>query len=177
MCEIPPGQALEPQRHLFEAFVFVLSGRGATTIWQPSGNKQSFEWGAGSLFAPPINCNYQLFNGSGTEPARFLSMTTAPVVLNLFHNEDFVFRNDFVFADRYSGEDDYFDAEGTLYFNRLWESNFIPDVYTMRLLEYKERGAGVNVRFQMSDNTMGSHISEFPVGRTRRDTGMDPGRT
>ena len=175
VCEIPPGQALEPQRHLFEAFVFVLSGRGATTIWQPSGNKQSFEWGAGSLFAPPINCNYQLFNGSGTEPARFLSMTTAPVVLNLFHNEDFVFRNDFVFADRYSGEDDYFDAEGTMYCNRLWESNFIPDVYTMRLLEYKERGAGVNVRFQMSDNTMGSHISEFPVGTYKKGHRHGPG--
>ena len=175
VCEIAPGQSLNPQRHMFESFIFILSGRGATSIWQPNGNKQNFEWGAGSLFAPPLNCHYQLFNGSGSEPARFLAMTTAPVVLNLFHNEDFVFKNDFVFSDRYSGEDDYFDGEGTLYFDRLWESNFIPDVYTMKLLEYKERGAGINVRFQISDNTMGAHISEFPPGTYKKGHRHGPG--
>jgi oxalate decarboxylase/phosphoglucose isomerase-like protein (cupin superfamily)/quercetin dioxygenase-like cupin family protein len=175
VCEIPPGGAIEPQRHLFEAFIFVLKGRGATSLWQPGGRKQSFEWGEGSLFAPPLNCHYQLFNGSGAEPARFLAMTTAPVIMNLFHNPDFVFKNDFVFRDRYNGEQDFFDAEGTVHFKRLWESNFIPDVYTMKLLEYKERGAGVNIRFQMSDNTMGAHISEFPIGTYKKGHRHGPG--
>ena len=29
ICEIPPGQSLKPQRHLFEELVYVVSGRGA----------------------------------------------------------------------------------------------------------------------------------------------------
>jgi oxalate decarboxylase/phosphoglucose isomerase-like protein (cupin superfamily) len=176
ICEIPPGQALEPQRHLYEALIFVLSGRGATTVWQPDGSKQTFEWGEGSLFSPPMNAYYQMFNGSGSEPARFFAVTTAPVVMNLFHNMDFVFNNPFVFDDRFGGEQDYFSGEGRLHFGRLWESNFISDVYNMQLQEYKERGAGgINVRFQMSDNTIGAHISQFPVGTYKKAHRHGPG--
>jgi hypothetical protein len=52
---IPAGKSLNPQRHIYEALVYVLSGRGATTVWQNNGAKQSFEWQTGSLFALPLN--------------------------------------------------------------------------------------------------------------------------
>ena len=44
IAEIPPGGKLNPERHVYEEIMFVLSGRGATTIELPDG-KTSFEWG------------------------------------------------------------------------------------------------------------------------------------
>ncbi len=170
ICEIPPGGSLKPQKHLFEEEIYVLSGRGATTIWTPGGTKRTFEWEAGSLFAPPLNVWHQHFNGQGDKPARYLAVTTAPVMMNLFHNLDFIFNNDYVFKDRYSDETDYFSGRGKSYpEQRLWESNFIPDVKSFRVeQEYKERGFGTNIRFELSENAMAAHISEFPVGTYKK---------
>ncbi len=90
VCCIPPGKSLNPQRHMFEQLVFILEGRGATTVWQTQGTKQSFEWQKGSLFAIPLNAWYQHFNGQGDQEARILAVTTAPLIFNLFRSEDFV---------------------------------------------------------------------------------------
>ncbi len=83
VSEIPAGKKLNPMRHLYEDLHFVLKGRGATTIWNDKGAKTTFEWHDGSLFALPLNCTYQHFNGSGDEPARFFSVNSAPIVFNL----------------------------------------------------------------------------------------------
>ena len=55
---IPPARNLKPQRHIYEVLYYVLDGRGATTVWQSNGAKQSFEWQTGSLFAIPLNASY-----------------------------------------------------------------------------------------------------------------------
>lgn len=55
VCEIPAGGKLAPQRQLFEEMIYVLSGRGSTTVWNDSGKRITFEWKAGSLFAIPLN--------------------------------------------------------------------------------------------------------------------------
>jgi len=34
ICEIPPGESLDVQHHLYEQFTLILEGRGATEIWQ-----------------------------------------------------------------------------------------------------------------------------------------------
>ena len=36
ICEIPAGKSLKPQRQLFEESIYVISGRGATTVWNLS---------------------------------------------------------------------------------------------------------------------------------------------
>jgi len=93
--------------------VYVLSGNGSTQVWQDGGQPLSFEWQAGSFFAIPLNAHHQLFNGSGTHPARLMAATTAPEALNQYHNLEFVFNNPFVFKDRFDPEQsDFFTAEG-----------------------------------------------------------------
>ena len=64
VCEIPPGKTLSPQRQLFEETIMILSGRGSTTVWNDAGQRITFEWKAGALFAIPLNCWHQHFNGS-----------------------------------------------------------------------------------------------------------------
>src|SRR6476659_7721495 len=67
VCEIPPGKTLSPQRQLFEETIMILSGRGSTTVWNDAGQRITFEWKAGALFAIPLNCRHQHFNGSGRD--------------------------------------------------------------------------------------------------------------
>ncbi|MBI4333097.1 MAG: cupin domain-containing protein [Chloroflexi bacterium] len=170
VCEIPPGGNLKPQRHLFEEMIYVLSGSGATTLWWNGKEKQTFEWQAGSLFAPPLNVWHQHFNGQGDRPVRYLAVTSAPLMLNLIHDEDFIFGNDFAFTRRYPGEADYFSAsKGKLHPGGIWESNFVADVRNMKLCDRKDRGAGgQTIMLELSDNTMCAHIAEFPVGTYKK---------
>ena len=55
VCEIPAGSELAPQRQLFEEMILVLSGHGATSVWNDAGQKVTFEWGPGAMFAIPLN--------------------------------------------------------------------------------------------------------------------------
>lgn len=169
VVEIPPGGNLKPEKYLFEEVIFVLSGRGATTIWNEGGKKQNFEWQAGSLFSPPLNAWRQHFNGQGDQPARLLAVTTAPLVINLFHNRELIFHNPMVLKDRYAGEPDYFSSSGKAHPGRVWESNFIPDVASFKLQNMLRRGAGgTSINFELANNTMCAHISEFPVGTYKK---------
>ena len=101
VAEIPGGGALEPERHLYDEALFILQGRGFAEVWQEGGPKVTFEWGEGSLFAPPMNAWHRLVNGS-RQPALVLGFTTAPWMMNTVHNTDFIFNCDYRFADRMS---------------------------------------------------------------------------
>jgi gentisate 1,2-dioxygenase len=176
VCEIPPGKALTPERSVFEELIYVVSGRGATSIGWADGKKQTFEWQAGSLFSPPLNTWRQHFNGSGTEPARFIAVTTAPIVMNLFHNLDFIFKNPFEFRDRYTEADDYFSGKGQAYPGRIWDTNFVEDVRSIALYEWKERGAGARtVLIELCENILAALVSEFPVGTYKKAHRHGPG--
>ncbi|MBI4322624.1 MAG: cupin domain-containing protein [Chloroflexi bacterium] len=169
VMEIGPGGNLAPERHMFEELIYVVCGRGATTIWQPGKGKQTVEWNEGSVFSPPLNSWHQHFNADGTKPARLLGVTSAPMIINLFHNDDFIFSNDFIFADRYNTQDDYFSGQGRSLGGRYWRTNFVPDAKTFKLLEWKQRGAGgTNITFSIAGNAMCAHISEFPLGTYKK---------
>jgi len=170
VLEIPPGGATEPQKHLYEEVVYVLDGRGSTAIEASSGEQHSFEWGSKSLFALPLNARYRHFNTSGQRPARLVATTNLPMVLNAFHNEQLVFDNPFAFPERL-GEQKFFKGEGQFIPMRpgrhMWETNFVPDLSTFKLHEWKARG-GSNIMFVLADGTMHAHMSEMPVGTYKK---------
>ena len=169
VVEIPPGGSTTPERHMYTESVYILKGRGATTVWYDDKLKQTFEWGNGSFFTPPVNTWVQHFNGSGSEPARFIAVTNLPHMMRQFISEDFLFNNPFVFSDRFLGEQGYFSGEGKLYKGRVWETNFVPNADNMGLYPWGERGGGgTNIMLSMADNMVASHISEFPTGTYKK---------
>jgi mannose-6-phosphate isomerase-like protein (cupin superfamily) len=172
VCELPPGGQTDPQRHLYEEVVYVLAGRGSTTIEAPDGSTHSFEWGEKSLFALPLNCRYRHFNTSGREPARFAAISNLPLMLNAFHNFAFVFDNPFTFDERI-GQAGMFQGEGTFIpvkpGRHQWETNFVPDLASFKLEGWGARGVGSsNIKFILADGTMHAHMSELAVGTYKK---------
>src|SRR5262249_17361767 len=55
VCEIAAKDQTLAERYLFEELIYIVKGRGATTVWQEGGRKQTFEWQEGSMFSPPLN--------------------------------------------------------------------------------------------------------------------------
>jgi oxalate decarboxylase/phosphoglucose isomerase-like protein (cupin superfamily) len=175
VCEIPAGKQLEPQRQLFEEMIYVLDGRGSTSVWTDSNRKVSFEWKAGAIFAIPLNTWHQHFNGSGSEPARFISVTNGPVIINAFGDTDFIFNTPYEFKNRFAGESDYFANKGEQK-GLLLDTNFVADAINLPLISAKERGAGGgHIRFSMAKGSMNSHISQFPIGTYKKAHMHGPG--
>ena len=155
--------------------VYVLDGRGSTTVWNCAGKRLSFEWQAGAIFAIPLNTMHQHFNGSGKKAARFVSVTNGPVIINAFGDTGFVFNTDVDFKNRFSGESDYF-ANGGEQKGLLLDTNFVADAINLPLMAAKERGAGCgHIRFSMAKGSMNSHISQFPVGTYKKAHMHGPG--
>ncbi len=177
VVEIPPGGKSAPVRHLYENFVYVLSGHGSTTLWLPNGEKQTFEWGPTSLFAIPLNCRYQLFNGSGQETVRLSCTNDAPLTLNVYHDRDFVFNNPYQFVSRFGKPNEY-EGEGRhvpvdrgtdVSALNIWETSFIPSLKDFKLYAYNARGKGTtNCSFVLADGVQHSHCSEMPTGRYKK---------
>jgi oxalate decarboxylase/phosphoglucose isomerase-like protein (cupin superfamily) len=175
VCEIPAGGKLAPQRQLFEEMILVLDGHGSTSVWNDAGRSVTFEWGKGSLFAIPLNASHQHFNGSGTEPARFVSSTNLPPVLNLYDDADFVFDTQHDFPSRFDGDPSYFANTGRQN-GLLLETNFVADAASLPLISAKERGAGGgHIRFSMAHGSMNSHISQFPQATYKKGHRHGPG--
>jgi mannose-6-phosphate isomerase-like protein (cupin superfamily) len=178
ILELAPGGQTTPERHLYEEFVYVVEGRGSTSIWNNQGAKSTFEWQAGSLFAVPLNTWSQHFNGSGADRARFYCVTTAPLMMNLFHNQDLIFECDFDFTDRFGEANDDFSGNGTTLRSNLhddrparwiWDTKFIADVTAIELKDREARGPGAkNIILEIADSSMVGHIGEFPVGRYKK---------
>ena len=170
--EIPPGGATEPQRHLYEEIMYVIEGRGSTRIELPDGRTHNFEWQQDSMFAIPLNVRYRLHNGDGRNRARIATVTALPLTMKLYHNEGFIFDNDYFFADRV-GKDAWYSGEGDLTLVRpgqnMWETNFVHDLTSIELTPWNERGAGsTNIMFLLADGNMHAHISEIQTGTYKK---------
>lgn len=184
VCEIPAGGKTNPEKHLFEENIMILSGEGETKIWQEKGKETVVRWRKGSVFSPPLNTWHQHFN-IGDQPARFAAVTNAPILIDIFRNVDFIFNNSYVFSDRYKGEGDYFNPERDgfkIYRTPIQQHatrivNFIPDAFTCRLYEAGQGVGDIDCHFALSGNTMASHVEQFPVGTYEKAHRHGPGST
>jgi mannose-6-phosphate isomerase-like protein (cupin superfamily) len=172
VLELPPGGKLAPQSHLFEEVIYVLDGHGSTTIETGDGHKHSFEWGPKSLFALPLNARYQHFNGSGSRRARLASTNNMCVMMKLFRNADFLFVNGYAFPDR-AVSADYLTGGGEFIpaprGRLMWETNFVPDMGAVELLDNPKRGKGsATLQFILGEGMMHAHESLMPVGTYKK---------
>ncbi|HWP57602.1 MAG TPA: cupin domain-containing protein [Candidatus Acidoferrales bacterium] len=138
VVEVPGAGALNAERHMYEEIYYVVEGRGTTEVWQPSRPKKlTFEWSQGSLFAIPLNAMHRIVNATSS-PALLLAATTAPNILNLIRDEDYVLNCPYEFLDRFNGEDDYFKPVEDIYADpvrglAMRRTNIIPDILNCEL--------------------------------------------
>ncbi len=161
IMEIAPGKALVPQHHLYEQLLYVLKGRGHTTLGEGK-DKAKVEWAEGDLFSVPLNATYRHHNDDSSHPARILAVTTFPFMMQVFGSLGMI--NDSNFAGRFNGRTDYYSASAKVH-HRWWRTNFVKDIRSTTVIPWEERGKGnESVFWEMGGNTiLEPHVSEFPV--------------
>ena len=163
LCDIPPGGTYKAERHMYEEIFFVVSGRGATTVWYPGSPHHTFEWQEGSVFSIPLNAWHELYNGSGEEPARLYAGFNAPTVFNLYDSPEFVFNCGSTFPERFDPDDEgYFAGKVETLQNRLVRTNFVANVRNTTLDRATYRGPGSVTVALMANGYYVCHLSEFP---------------
>jgi hypothetical protein len=171
VVEVPPGGALNVERHLYEKNVLVVEGRGSTEVWQDGQTKpQTFEWQKWSLFSIPLNAKHRFVNATNS-PALLLCGTTAPNVMNLIDNPRFIFNCDYNFSDRYSGAEDYFKPREDIEPDpirglAMRRTNFIPDIVNCELPLDNRRSPGYRrIEPSMAGNRFYVWIGQHETGR------------
>lgn len=125
MSRLQPGAHNRGHRHLDEAMIFIVAGRGWSELRQSDDVEvQRVEWTAGDLVAIPANAWHQHFNADLEHPARQLAFKNTQLLRGLFGSREFVYDNDFRFSDRYADEPDYWqrrrlDDDGAVMVNAL----------------------------------------------------------
>ncbi len=181
VVEVPVGGETLPQKHFFEENIMILSGEGETRIWVGEGKKkQTVRWKRGSVFAPPLNAWHQHVN-NGSEPARFVTVTNAPFLMDYFHNAELLFNIEADAKSRYNGESDYFDPEISKDYapykgkHSLSIVNMIRDVRSTLLSTAGQGWGDVDRHYILSSNRTGAHVEAFPVGTYERGHRHGPG--
>jgi uncharacterized RmlC-like cupin family protein len=175
LLEIASATSTNEMHHLFEAIVYVISGHGSTSI-SLAGREHHFEWGPKSMFAIPLNAVYRIFNTQGSRPARLAVVTSFPITMNLYHNAEFIFNNNFEFPERSTSNIEPGDDGRLITLQRqketvaLWETDFVSDLGgfdKLRPLDFRGK-ASSNITFIVSGGSLHAHISEIPVGSYKK---------
>ena len=171
VIEVPGAGALNVDRHLYEKICLVVEGRGSTEVWQEGQTKKHvFEWQKGSLFAIPLNAYHRIVNASSS-PALILCGTSAPNVMNLIDNPNFIFNCPHNFSERFSGADDFFKPNDDVEPDpirglAMRRTNFIPDIVGTELPLDNRRSPGYRrVEPSMAGNRFYVWIGEHETGR------------
>lgn len=153
------GQKTHPERQIFEQIYYVVSGAGYTEIEE----SKQIDWRKGTVFSVPTNSRIR---HCASDTAVLYVVNSAPLVMNLFHHDGFVFNNPYTFDDR--GLTDSESARSGSY-GRLdigfyaWEALAFDDCPSAPLPLAQNRGKqNRTLLLQFGENTLTGHISEFP---------------
>ncbi len=187
VTEIAPGKTLPPFRSAVDEAVYVLQGRGITTVWNDEKFKKVFEWQSHSMFLIPGSCHWRLANLSGSQPVRLLHCNYLPLAMSAIPNPDFFFKNPLTDPGRLKSEgngDVYSEAKvefipelGRGEGRNIWVGNFFPDMRAWdRLDTFKRRGAGGRVVWVgFPGSPISGHMSVFPSRTYKKGHRHGPG--
>src|SRR4030088_2575177 len=171
VIEVPGAGALNAERHMDEEIMVVVEGRGTTEIWTDDQKKpHSFEWQRGSMFSIPLNTWHRIINAASS-PALILVASTAPNVMNLFRDIDWIFNCPVAFASRFDGSDNYFKprddiAPDPLRGLAMRKTNLIPDIFNAELYLDNRRSPGYKrMEPNMAANVFYGFVGEHVTGR------------
>ncbi|MEX2599001.1 MAG: cupin domain-containing protein, partial [Dehalococcoidia bacterium] len=172
VVEVPGAGALNAERHLYDEIYYVVEGRGSTEVWQDKDpkKKQTFEWGPGSLFGIPLNAWHRVVNATSS-PALLLAATTAPNVINILRDPEFVMNCPYDFTTRFDASDDYFKPVEDIYADpvrglAMRKTNVIPDIINCHLPRDNRRSFSYRrVEPHMAGANMYMKIGEYETGQ------------
>jgi len=193
VTEIPPGQTLPPYRLAVDEVVYVVSGRGVTSVWNDAApTPKSFEWQDRSMFLVPNNAYRQFSNMQGEKPVRLLHYSYLPLAMSIVPDPDFFLNNPYqARVSEFATQQDFFseakvvNGGGGLRWtdsgdpNRaFWYGNFFPDMSAWDKLDANtHRGAGgATVTIQFAGSDMSCHMSVFPPLTYKKAHRHGPGR-
>jgi len=172
VTEIAPGATTPPFRMAVDDCVYVLEGRGITTVeGADTGARKDFEWQKHSMFLVPGNHAYQVSNTSGNQPARLLHSNYLPLAMQALPNPDMFFKNPVVDPGRMNGNGEFYSTAQALdraaaggRVRQTWSGNFFPDMRAWdKLVPFFGRGAGGTAVFvEFPGSPMTAHMSVFP---------------
>jgi oxalate decarboxylase/phosphoglucose isomerase-like protein (cupin superfamily) len=179
---LPRGET-RPERHLFEEQLMILTGEGETHIWRKNpAQKVVIPWKKGTVFSPPLNTWHRHVN-RGSEPVLLVAVTDLPIKADLFRNMEFIFNVEFDFSERYAGQPGYFDPENSQDYapgqgrHSLSIVNLVRNAWSWRLFHAGQGVGDVDRHYIMSNNMIGGHVEQFPVGTYERGHRHGPGAT
>jgi oxalate decarboxylase/phosphoglucose isomerase-like protein (cupin superfamily) len=188
VSEIAPGQTLPPLKFTLDEVVYVIEGRGLTTVWAAEGAPPAtFEWDKRSMFLLPRGSTHQFTNVQGDRPARLLQRNFLPLAMSLIPDPRFFFNLPALASDALARDNASFYSEAKMIRTSddsgrrppaEWHGNFFPDMLAWdRLTPYRRRGAGGHsVAIVFSGSELSARMSVFPVGTYKKAHRHGPGR-
>ncbi|MFQ6028194.1 MAG: cupin domain-containing protein [Dehalococcoidia bacterium] len=187
ISEIPPGETLPALKLSVDEVVYVVQGRGLTSVGDANGSgSKTVEWDKHSMFLLPRNQAHQFSNTSGIEAARLLHYNYLPLAMTTIPDPEFFFNNPYDAPESLTqgGNDFYSEArgesrqDGVGLSRYLWYGNFFPDLRSWDRLEANTvRGAGGHsVYMQFPGSEMSSHMSVFAPRLYKKAHRHGPGR-
>jgi quercetin dioxygenase-like cupin family protein len=180
ITEIPPGGTLPPLKFALDEVVYVLQGRGLTTIGEGSSAKV-FEWQTHSMFLLPRNQTHQFSNVQGNQSVRLLHYNFLPLAMGALPYPELFFNNDRLVppvtntpaASPFSEAKEHPGSLG----KAIWYGNFFPDLAQWDHFYYwAARGAGgSSVMMQYPESPHFCHMSVFPSKTYKKAHRHGPG--
>ena len=188
ITEIPAGETTRPFKFSLDEVVYVVSGRGLTTIWYDgSSTTKNFEWQQHSMFLVPHGTHHQFSNMQGDKPVRLLHYSYLPLGLSAVPDPDFFFNNPRVTPDELPDQEEFYseakmvqsaELDEALGLRVYWYGNFFPDMKAWDKLDANvKRGAGGRSVFIQFPNTeVSAHMSVFASQTYKKAHRHGPGR-